>query len=149
MWHSRRGGVLSRAVFAGSERGQVAAVVVRTIEVSPEGLIRDLGSRVIVSEAVPRVLVLCERAEELMRSDSSWRALEPGRLALELIRAAVATPGAGRPKSSVSVVRVGRDGVSWLNRGACSEEAVTAKSGSCPRCPTTRISVPKLPRGRQ
>lgn len=137
MWHSRLGGVLARAVFAGSERGQVA-VVVRTIEMSSEGLIKDLGSRVIVSDAVPRVVVFCERAEELMRSDSSWKTLEPGRLAFELIRAA--TPNAVRPESAVSVIRVGRNGVCWLKRGACPEEAVTKKGAF----PLTRLNAAGL-----
>jgi len=128
MWHNRLGGVLARAVFIGAERGQ-AAVVVRTIGVSSEGLIQDLGSRVIVSEAIPRVVVFCEKAAELIRSDPSWKTLDPGRLAYQLIRASVAAPDGARSANpvSVTVIRVGKSGVNWLNRGACSEESSTTK----------------------
>jgi hypothetical protein len=140
MWHSRLGVVLARAVFAGSERGQVA-VVVRTIEVSSEGLVRDLGSRVIVSGAFPHVVVFCARAEELMRSDSSWKTLEPGRLAFELIRASAAIPNAVRPESAASVIRIGMNGVTWLNRGACSEISPPEGSNRVRPGPPTRTSL--------
>jgi hypothetical protein len=129
MWRNRLGGVLARAVFAGVQGGN-AALVVRTIEVSSEGLVKDLGSEVIVSQANPRVLVFCEKAAELMRSDPSLKSLDPGRVALRLVQAAVATHDDG-PRAehapNVTVIRVGKNGVKWLNRGACSAEAGVAK----------------------
>jgi hypothetical protein len=128
IWRNRLGGVLARAVFAGVHGGK-AALVVRTIDVSSEGLVKDVGSEVIVSQANPRVLVFCEKAAELMRSDHSLKSLDPGRLALKLVHAGVATRGGPRAENApkVAVIRVGENGVKWLNRGACSAEAGTAK----------------------
>jgi len=128
MWHTRLGGVLARAIFAGIEGGKVA-LVVRRIGVSSEGLVEDLGSEVIVSNAAPRVRVYCENAAALMRSDPSWKSAEPGRLAFELVHAAIATPGGTRAGNAldVSVIRIGKKGPKWLNFGACRDEAQTAK----------------------
>lgn len=128
MWRDRLGGVLARAVFAGVQGGK-AALVVRTIEVSSEGLVKDLGSEVIVSQMNPRVVVFCEKAAELMRSDPSLKSLDAGRVALKLVQAGVATHD-GQPAEkalNVSVIRVGENGVKWLNRGACSDEVGAAK----------------------
>jgi len=129
MWHNRLGGVVVRAIFAGVEGGKVA-LVVRMIEVSSEGLVKDLGSELIVSNASPRVRVFCEKAAARMRSDPSFKSVEPGRLAFELIHAAVATPDATRAEKSldVSVIRVAKNGVKWLNFGACPDEAHIAKA---------------------
>src|SRR5262249_25636805 len=88
MWHNRLDAVLARAIFAGVEAGK-AALVVRRIGVSSDGLVKDFGSEVMVSEGTPRVRVFCEKADALMRSDPSLRSVEPGRLAFELIHAAV------------------------------------------------------------
>lgn len=64
-----------------------------------------------------------------MRSDPSWKTLDPGRLAYELVRAAMAKDGGMRPENAiVSVIRADKNGVKWLNRGACGEEAGTRKS---------------------
>lgn len=129
MWRNRLGGVLARAVFAGVQGGK-AALVVRTIEVSSKGLVVDLGSEVIVSQAKPRVLVYCEKAAELLRSDSSLlKSADPGRVALQLVHGAVAIPGGTRAENAlyVTVIRVGQNGVKWLNRGACADEARTSK----------------------
>ena len=128
MWHNRLGGVLARAIFAGIEGGKVA-LVVRMIEVSSEGLVKDLGSELIVSNSAPRVRVFCEKAAARMRSDPSLKSVEPGRLAFELIHAAVATHDGSRAENAlyVSVIRVGKNGVKWLNVGACLDKAHTAK----------------------
>ena len=117
LWQKRLGREIARAAFAGIERGR-PVIVVRTIGVSPEGLVKDLGSQTIVSQATPSILVYCEKAAELMSSNASWKSLDPGRLAYELIRAAAA-PGAN--PIYVTVIRVGKSGVKWLDRGACSE----------------------------
>lgn len=128
MWRNRLDAVLARAIFAGVEGGK-AALVVRRIGVSSDGLVKDFGSEVMVSEAAPRVRVFCEKADGLMRSDSSLKSLEPGRLAFELIHRAVgkydATPA--EKALAVSVIRVGKNGVKWLHIGACSDDARAAK----------------------
>src|SRR5262245_25622111 len=88
MWSNRLGAVLARAIFAGVEGGR-ATLVLRRIGVSSDGLVKDFGSEVMVSEGTPRVGVFCEEADALIRSDSSLKSVEPGRLAFELIHAAV------------------------------------------------------------
>jgi hypothetical protein len=130
MWQNRLAGVLTRAVFAGVS-GRHAMVVVRTIGVSPEGLAVDLGSQTITAEAIPRVLVFCEKAAELMRTDPIWKNLAPGRLAYELMRAAVAAPHGPDSGSAayVTVIKVGKSGATWLHRGACFDEARRAGFG--------------------
>ena len=70
---------------------------------SLEGLVKDLGSEVIVSQANPRVRVFCEKAAELMRSDPSLNSLDPGRVALKLVHAAVATHDGQRAENALNV----------------------------------------------
>ena len=128
IWRDRLGGVLARAVFAGVQGGK-AALVVRTIEVSSEGLVTDLGSELIVAQANPRLLTFCDTAAELMRSDPSLKSMDAGRVAFQLVQAAVARHDGARAENAlnVSVIRVAENGVKWLTRGACSDEADTAK----------------------
>ncbi len=134
MWRSRLGGVLVRAVFAGIGSGH-AALVVRTIAVSSEGLVQELGPQPVIPVAVPRVLVFCEKAAEQMRANLSWKSLDPGPLAYKLIRGAVAPAGGIHEENAldISVIRVDKNGSKWLNRGACADEAVTSTAGPADR----------------